>query len=113
MLAIQTRESGDVLILDLSGSMQGGPESTKVHEISKTALEKGTRSILLNLKNVDWINSLGLGTLISIYVSTRRQEGKLAICNASDRVQSMLKTAGVIPDVFALYESEQAAIDSF
>lgn len=113
MLKIASREAGDVLVLDLGGQIDGGPDTGKVHDAVKKALVEETKKILLNLQEIEWLNSLGLGVLISAYVSTKRAGGFLQICNATPRIVSTLKTAGVIPEVFALHESEADALKSF
>ena len=77
MLNVSTRDEGGVLILDLEGQIDGGPESEKIQEIIKASIEGGQRSFLLNLKDVKWLNSLGAGVLIASYASAKREEAAL------------------------------------
>ncbi|HVO76698.1 MAG TPA: STAS domain-containing protein [Candidatus Bathyarchaeia archaeon] len=113
MLSITTRDKGGVMILDLEGQIDGGPLSTRVHEIIKQSLDKGQRQFVLNLKNVKWLNSLGAGVLIAAYASAKRQNAALKLYGVSDRVDTVLKTCGLIPEVFDVYPDENGALESF
>ena len=113
MLKIDTRDVGKVRVVDLDGQIDGGPPSAELHEAIKRHLENGQKKYLLNLEKVGWVNSLGVGTLVAAYVSARRNEGDLKFCNATNRVSSVLKSCGVVPDIFEVYESEQSGLDSF
>ena len=113
MLNISTRDEGGVLILDISGQIDGGPESERIHEIIKKEVEKGQKKFLLNLKDVKWLNSLGAGMLIASYASAKREEAALKLLSVSDRVGVVLKTCGLIPEVFETFEDEAEAVTSF
>jgi anti-sigma B factor antagonist len=113
MLTITDRNVGGVMILDLEGQIDGGPESVKVQEIIKENLEKNQKRFVLNLGNVKWLNSLGAGVLIATYASVKRQEAFLKLTSVSSRVEAVLKTCGLIPEVFEVYDSEKDALDSF
>ena len=113
MLNVSTRDEGGVLILDLEGQIDGGPESEKIQEIIKVNMEKGQKKFLLNLKEVKWLNSLGAGVLIASYASVKREEAALKLLSVSDRVGVVLKTCGLIPEVFETFEAEAEAVTSF
>jgi anti-sigma B factor antagonist len=113
MLNISTRDEGGVLILDLEGQIDGGPESEKIQEIIKIKIEDGQKRFLLNLKDVKWLNSLGAGVLIASYASAKREEAALKLLSVSDRVGVVLKTCGLIPEVFETFEDEAEAVTSF
>ncbi|UCF06410.1 MAG: STAS domain-containing protein [bacterium] len=113
MLNITSRDSGGVMVLDLTGQIDGGPKSQQIQEVIKENLEKGQRKFVLNMKNVKWLNSLGAGVLIATYASAKREEAYLKLLGVSDRVETVLKTCGLIPEVFEVYEDEQDVIDSF
>ena len=113
MLTITQRDAGGVIVLDLAGQIDGGPESEKIQEIIKSYLEKGTKKFVLNLADVKWLNSLGAGVMIASYVSAKRDEAIMKIFAVSDRVGLVLKTSGLIPEVFDTFDSEQEALDSF
>ena len=113
MLNITTRDKAGVMIIDLEGQIDGGPESAKVHELIKQSLNSGQKKFILNLTNVKWLNSLGAGILIAAYASAKRQEAALKLFGVSDRVEAVLKTCGLIPEVFEVYKDEGSASASF
>jgi len=113
MLNITTRDLAGVMIIDLDGQVDGGPLSMKVHELIKQNLEKGQKKLVLNMQNVKWLNSLGAGVLIAAYASAKRQDAALKLFGISDRVETVLKTCGLIPEVFEVYKDENGALGSF
>jgi anti-sigma B factor antagonist len=113
MLTIADREQGDVVILDLAGQIDGGPDSEKIQRLIKSELGKGKRKFILNLKEVKWLNSLGAGVMIASYASAKREDASLKLLAVSDRVATVLRTCGLIPEVFDVYNSEDEALASF
>jgi len=113
MLTITSRDEGGVLFLDLAGQIDGGPDSEKIHEIIKEHLKEGKRKFVLNLGEVRWLNSLGAGVLIAAYASAKRENSSLKLHSVQDRVTSVLKTCGLIPEVFEVYANEKDALASF
>jgi len=113
MLNITTRDQGGVMIIDLEGQIDGGPQSVKIHDLIKQNLEKGQKKFIINLKNVRWLNSLGAGVLIAAYASVKRQDAALRVYGVGDRVEAVLKTCGLIPEVFEVFEDESGALRSF
>ena len=112
MLTITQRDAGGVVVFDLVGQIDGGPESEKIQEMIKDHLEKGNKKFLLNLAEVKWLNSLGAGIMIASYVSAKRDEAVVKVCTVSDRVGLVLKTSGLIPEVFDTFETENEALAS-
>lgn len=113
MLKISSREVGDVLVVDLRGQIDGGPESAAIHDLVKEEAERGKTKFLLNMGEVPWLNSLGLGVLISAYVSAKRQNAALRLCNLSDRSLTLFRNSGVVPEVFETFASEEEGLKSF
>ena len=113
MLTITNRDAGGVVILDLVGQIDGGPKSERIHGIIKEGIEKGQKKFVLNLSEVKWLNSLGAGVLIASYASVKREEAALKLLSVSDRVGVVLKTCGLIPEVFETFEAEAEAVTSF
>jgi anti-sigma B factor antagonist len=113
MLNITTRDLGDVMIIDLEGQIDGGPLSAKIHELVKQNLEKGRKKFALNLTNVKWLNSLGAGILIAAYASVKRENASLRLFGVGDRVETVLRTCGLIPEVFEVFADEKGALASF
>lgn len=113
MLNITTRDKGDVMIIDLDGQIDGGPLSAKVHELIKKNLDEGRKKFVINLKGVKWLNSLGAGILIAAYASVKRQGATLKLYGVTDRVETVLKTCGLIPEVFEVFADEDSVLGSF
>lgn len=113
MLTIADREEGGVIILDLSGQIDGGPDSEKIQETIKENLSKDKKNYILNMHEVKWLNSLGAGVMIASYASAKRQNASLKLVSVSDRVTTVLKTCGLIPEVFEVYDSIKEAMESY
>ncbi|OQX83358.1 MAG: hypothetical protein B6D63_06355 [Candidatus Latescibacteria bacterium 4484_7] len=113
MLDIATRDEGGVMVIDLEGQIDGGPTSQKIHDLIKESLEKGQRKFVLDMKGVSWLNSLGAGILIAAYASAKREGAALKLCSVSSRVEAVLKTCGLIPEVFEVYADKDEAMKSY
>lgn len=111
-MKITQREVDNAVILDLNGKLTGGPDAETFREMFKLLLEQGKKNIIVNLAKVSWINSTGLGILISGYTSIRRGGGDLVIMNASDRIESILYVTK-LNLLFKAFESEEDALKAF
>jgi anti-sigma B factor antagonist len=109
---IKERVVGGVSILDLSGKIVLGEGDLQVKERIKDLLSDGQRRILLNLAEVSYIDSAGLGALISSYTTTNRDGGKLKLVNLTKRIQDLLAITKLIT-VFETYDNEKDALASF
>jgi len=109
-LQITTRDHDNVTVLELNGRLDGGPESAKVHEAIRQLLAAGKRSIVLDLADVPWANSLGIGVLISAYASAKRENATVALCAVPERVLKVLKICGVVPTVFEVHDDADKAV---
>jgi len=111
-LKITQREVDNSVILDLNGKLTGGPDADTFREVFKSLIDQGKKNIIVNLEKVSWINSTGLGILISGYTSVRRGGGDLVIMHASDRIESILYVTK-LNLLFKAYENENDALASF
>jgi anti-sigma B factor antagonist len=111
-LKITQREVDNAVILDLNGKLTGGPDADTFREVFKSLIDQGKKNIIVNLEKVSWINSTGLGILISGYTSVRRGGGDLVIMHASDRIESILYVTK-LNLLFKAYENEDEALTSF
>ena len=109
---IKERVVDGVSVLDLSGKIVLGEGDGQVRERIKDLLSDGQRKILLNLGDVTYIDSAGLGALISSYTTTKREGGSLKLMNLTKRIQDLLAITKLIT-VFDTYDSETEAVDSF
>ena len=111
-MKITQREVDNAVILDLNGKLTGGPDADTFRDVFKSLIDQGKKNIIVNLEKVSWINSTGLGILISGYTSVRRGGGDLVIMHASDRIESILYVTK-LNLLFKAYETEEEALASF
>jgi anti-sigma B factor antagonist len=111
-LSITQREAGDVTILDLSGKITIGEGSVQLRETVRQLLEGGRKKILLNLGDVSYVDSSGIGELVSSYTTANKSEGQLKLLNLTKKIQDLLAITKLLT-VFEIHESEDAALASF
>jgi len=107
------RAQDDVVIFDLHGELRGGPsdEATFKGGVQK-ALDGGTKKVLLNLKNLKWINSTGLGFIVAVYHSMRDADGVLKMCSPNERIAHVFRTTR-FDKVIKIFSDEDEALASF
>jgi anti-sigma B factor antagonist len=109
---IKERVVDGVSVLDLAGKIVLGEGDLQVKERIKDLLADGQRQILLNLAEITYIDSAGLGALISCYTTVKREGGKLKLVNLTRRIQDLLTITKLIT-VFDHYDNEKDAVASF
>ena len=97
--------------MDCSGRIIFGEETSQLRDTIKNLLTDHKR-IVFNLSGTNYIDSGGLGTLVSLYTSARNADASLKLANLTQRVGDLLQVTKLLT-VFDVYESEQAAVDSF
>lgn len=111
-LNIKQTLEGDVMILNLSGKIMGGPDHEKFQTEIKTLISDGYVDILLDMHKVSWVNSTGLGILVSAYHTLKKNGGQLKICQVSDRIDNILNVTQ-LKLVFETFEKCDEALASF
>jgi anti-sigma B factor antagonist len=111
-LSIKDREVGDVTILDLSGKITIGEGSVQLREAVRRLLDDGKKKILLNLGEVAYVDSSGIGELVSSYTTTNNQNGHLKLLNLTKKIQDLLMITKLLT-VFETFDSEASALESF
>src|SRR5258708_12368715 len=86
-----TRQVGGVTIVDISGRIVLGEESAALRDLVCDLLSKGHKKILFNLGDVNYIDSSGLGHLVSAFTSVRKQEGELKLLNLTNKVHDLMQ----------------------
>ena len=109
-LDVSTRDQAGAAIVELKGRLDGSPENTRLQQTIRDLLGTGRRRLVLDMSEVYWANSLGIGSLISAYATTRREGGALVLCAPSERVRRVLTISGVVPGVLEVFEDLEAAI---
>lgn len=107
-----TRQTGEVTIVDISGRISLGQESAALRDLVRDLLKNGQRKIVLNLADVDYIDSSGLGTLVAAVSTARREGGDIKLVNLTDKVDDLMQVTRLYT-VFEIADDEAGAIKSF
>ena len=111
-LSIASREVDGVTVLDLNGRITLGEGSVQLRDAIRDLIGKGQKSILLNLSEVNYIDSSGLGELVSAYTTARNQGAALKLLGLSKKVNDLLQLTKLYT-VFDIYDDEAHAITAF
>jgi anti-sigma B factor antagonist len=106
------READGTTVVDVSGRITLGDGSTVLRELLRDLAQKGHKHVLLNLADVNYIDSSGIGELVSAYTSLKKQGGELKLLNLTRKVHDLLQITRLYT-VFDVHTDEQAAIRSF
>jgi anti-sigma B factor antagonist len=108
----KVRQVGDVAIVDITGNIVFGEESAALHDVVSGLLKNGQKKILLNLRGVDYMDSMGMGSLVGVSASVRKQGGELKLLNLSDKVADVMQITRLYT-VFDIMTDEAAGVKSF
>jgi anti-sigma B factor antagonist len=111
-MKIDSRTIGDVHILDCSGKITLGQGTMTVRNVVLDILKTGGRKIVLNLADVNYIDSPGVGELVSSYTTVIRQGGQLKLLCLTKKIQEVLAITRLLT-VFQVYDSETEMLASF
>ena len=111
-MTTSTRQIGSVTIVDIRGRIVLGEESAALRELVCDLLSKGHKNILFNLVDVNYIDSSGLGALVSSFTSARKQGGELKLLNLTDRVTDLMQMTKLYT-IFDVRDDEAVAVKSF
>jgi len=108
----KVREEGKVTVIDLSGKLMGGYDADVFRDLVHELIEKGRKKIIVNLAGIKWINSTGVGILITGYTTLRKNKGDLKLLNVSKKIESVLYVTK-LNLIFECFDDEQDAIESY
>ena len=111
-MKIDTRTVGDVNILDCSGKITLGEGTMAVRNTVREVLKNGGKKIVLNLADVNYIDSSGIGELVSTFTTVTNQGGQLKLLKLTKKIQELLAITKLLT-VFQVYNDEQEAVKSF
>jgi anti-sigma B factor antagonist len=111
-LKIGVRESAGVVILDLNGRITIGEEAASLRDSIKEHVDAGQKNILLNLADVSYIDSTGLGQFVGSFATVTSKGGQLKLLNLTKKVQDLMQITKLIT-VFESFSNEAAALQSF
>ncbi len=111
-LSIATRELDGVTILDLSGRITLGEGSVQLRDAVRELISKGVKNILIGLGEVNYIDSSGLGELVSAYTTAKNQQANVKLLSLTKKVKDVLQLTKLYT-VFDIFDDEASAIASY
>lgn len=111
-LSVGRRELDGIIILDLAGRLVAGPEAGEARGAFEEAVSNGNNRVVLNMKDVDYIDSTGLGTLVIGHSAASDAGGTMKLLNLSKRSAQLLVLTK-LSTVFEIFDDEQSAVNSF
>jgi len=109
---IRERQVGDVSILDVDGNIIIGESADTVGDTVRRHLAEGRRKILLNMAQVRWVDSRGIGELVAALVTVTREGGQIKLLKVRENIKERL-TVTRVNTIFALYDDELAALNDY
>lgn len=109
---LSTRQVGDVSVVDVAGRITLGEGSSALRDMLRDMVGKDHKKILLNLGDVSYIDSSGIGELVSGFTTVTNQGGQLKLLNLTKRVKDLLQITKLYT-VFDVHDDEAAAVRSF
>lgn len=106
-----TRQTNGVTVIDISGSITLA-EASELSEMVHDVVRKGRKQIILNLRDVEYLDSSGIGQLVSGYATVKKNGGELKILHLSRKVQALLSVTSLYR-IFEEFSDEQSAVQSF
>ena len=111
-ITISERQAGDVTILDLDGKVTIGEGSVALRNAIRRLLGDGKNKILMNLGGVGYIDSSGIGELVSSFTAVNKEGGTLKLLNLTQKIQDLLAITKLLT-VFDVFDDEATALASF
>ncbi len=112
-MQIHAREKDNVIIFDIEGEIRRSDVTdVTLHQLVKDQLDVGKRNILLNFKDVEFIDSFGVGEILASYISTHNLGGKLKIAKISKKLYLVFQVT-MLTKVLEIFDEEEIALSSF
>jgi anti-sigma B factor antagonist len=112
LMKLTDYEKNGIVIMEPKGKIMGGPDATILHDRLHEFIETGKKKVVIDMSQVEWMNSTGLGILISGLTTLRNNQGELKLANVTGKIQSLLAITKLIT-VFDAFDSVEDAIKSF
>ncbi len=109
---LSVRKVGDVTVIDAVGRITLGEGASSFRDTIRDLVAKGDKKIVLNLGDVSYIDSSGIGELVSAFTTVTNQGGQLKLLNLTKRIQDLLQITKLYT-VFEVYDDETKAVQSF
>ena len=111
-LTASVRRVEDVCIVDLNGKITLGENTGYLREEMRSLLSEGTKKIVLNMADVGYVDSAGLGELVGLYTTAANRGGSLKLLNLQGKMRNLMEVTKLYT-IFQVFEDEKAAVSSF
>ena len=111
-MQLSERRIGDVLVVDVSGKITLGEGDQVLKDKMRSLVQQGHTKVLLNLGDVSYVDSAGLGEIVQSYATVTKNGGALKLLNVTKRIQDLLSITKLLM-VFETFDSEAEAVTSF
>ena len=111
-MKLSYQERDGIVILEPKGKILGGPDATTLKDQLQSLIDSGKTKVIIDLAEVDYMKSTGLGILISTLTTLKRAQGELKLANVTDKIQSLLTITKLVT-VFDDFESVDEAVAAF
>ena len=109
---ISEKQVDDVIVLDLQGSLMGGPEAVSLNDAINRFLDQNSLKLVINLSSVERVNSSGLGILIKALTTFKTNGGELKLAHVNANLENLLAITK-LDSILESYDTEDAAVRSF
>lgn len=96
------------VVVELKGKLTGGPEAESFRDLFKSLTAEGTSNVVINMKDVDWISSTGIGILMRGFKSVKEAGGQFILCHVGERTAQIFNVVR-LPDIFTIVDTEEEA----
>ncbi|MEW6702497.1 MAG: STAS domain-containing protein [Bacteroidota bacterium] len=111
-MKVKTFEKYEAVVIELKGNIMGGPEAQEFSDLLHKLLDEGKKNIIIDLAETKFMNSSGLGMLISGYTTVKNRGGVMKLANATEKIESLLVITKLIT-IFEHFTSVEEAVNSF
>ncbi|MDT8322984.1 MAG: STAS domain-containing protein [Bacteroidota bacterium] len=111
-MQIKEEIEGDVVVLSLRGNLMGEPETTEFRDKIKSVVRDGFLKIVLDVSKIKWVNSSGLGALISALATVNNSGGDMRLANVTEKIKSLFMITQLIK-VFKTFDTTERAVASY
>lgn len=111
-MKLKTTENNGIYLVEMSGKIMGGPESVQFHDAMKHAVANNLKRVVIDLGQVEWMNSSGIGLLVSAYTTLKNAGSEMKLARTTDKIQSLLVITK-LNSVFDSHETVESAVKSF
>jgi len=111
-VTLHARQMGDVTVVDAAGQIIMGEPAATFRNTLRELAARGHQKVVLNLENLSYVDSCGIGELVAVYTSLAKQGGSVKLLNLTSRVRNLIQLTG-LHAVFQIFDDESTAVRSF